>query len=173
MHSNFFTENKPFVFLVVIQLILLTKLLFFPDKPDPGDVVEIVVDDTSVSIPPEFDQDLVKRNTKGVALISKTGEVWAYEVTRNSPTSLDPIDLCGDSLNGVGQATSCTTQLPMTSFVQALSSKCYSCVVGGTQRSCHRSGAYYKQWPCSETEGSSYHPQHDVNNTNCPPPAFC
>lgn len=173
MQSNFITENKPFVVLLVIPLILLIKLLFFSDKPDPGDVVKIVVDDTSVSIPPEFDQELVKRDTEGVAFFSNEGKVTPYKVKRNSPTSLDPIDLCVDSLEVVGDAASCTRQLTMTSFVQALSLKCYSCVVAGVQRNCHRSGTYYKQWPCSETEGSSYHPTHDVDTTLCLPLSSC
>jgi len=50
---------------------------------------------------------------------------------------------------------------------------CYSCLVDGYQRSCHRSGTYYRQWPCSNSEGSSYHPQHDVDNTLCRPRNLC
>jgi len=87
MHSNFLTENKLFVSLLLISLILLTKLLFFRD-----------------------------------------------------------------------------VQAPL---------KCYKCVVGTIQYSCHKPGTYYRQWPCSESESSSYHPNHDVDNTKCPPPSSC
>lgn len=165
MQSNFIAENKPFAILLVISLILLIRLLIFPDKPDSGDVVEIVVDDTSVSIPPEFDQDLLKRDTEGVALVSKTGQIRAYEVTRTSPASLDPIDLCDDKLEGIAQAESCKKRLPMTTFVEALSSSCYSCNIGGVQRYCHKSSShqYYQKYPCKP--GGTHH--------SCPPQSEC
>ena len=69
---------------------------------------------------------------------------------------------------GIGATIVGVVASSRNSSVQALSSSCYPCGVGGGTAYCHSSGQYYRKYPCSSSDN------HPLPHTGtCPSPSNC
>jgi hypothetical protein len=123
-----------------------------PSEPevDPNDVVDVIIDDKRLVIPPDFQKALEDMGIASIALVNKQGQIRAVSVMGI------PINLCSRPQKAGYNPSTCRLELPMNTFAKRLQGglpranlRCYECRLNdGTTVLCHTTARNRRKHPC-------------------------